>query len=210
MPIADRARVWQHSWGPAHRPSHDLGGTMTRCTELPRHLLSALAVLSALMMTACAEPADPGPKPSSAPPVTQAPAPLAESLTKYGGLRAELIAALEQKLPGISWTLKEPAYLTKLKDGTCVLGTGTMVSSADVVEPSHRFADIFSVSDPILERYGFEPFGGTDAVPGGWVMARSSDGAGALVSIESKSPAYLRIAAPVDSPTCDPAELPQG
>ena len=183
---------------------------MTRCRRLPRHTLPAVVALTALLMTACAEPQDPSRKPSSAPPVTQDPAPLAESLTKYGGLRAELIAALEQKLPGISWSVKEPAYLTKLKDGTCVLGIETMVSSADVVEPSHRFTDIFSVSDSILERYGFEAFGGTDAVPGGWVVTRSSDAVGATVSIESKSPAYLRIAAPVDSPTCDSAELPQG
>lgn len=183
---------------------------MTRRTALPRHLLPAVVALSTLMMTACAEPEDPSRKPSSAPPVTQTPAPLAESLTKYGGLRAELITALEQKMPGISWTVKEPAYLTKLKDGSCVLGVETMASSADVVGPSHRFADIFSVSDPILGKYGFEPFGGTDAVPGGWVMARSSDGVGATVTIKSKSPAYLQITAPVDSPICDPAELPQG
>ena len=183
---------------------------MARLTAARRHLLSCALALGTLLTAGCTGPETPSPKTSSAPPVMQAPAPLAESLTKYQGLRAELITALEQKLPGISWTVNEPAYLTKLKDGSCILGTETMVSSADVVEPSHRFADIFSVGDPILAKHGFEAFGGTDPVPGGWVVARSSDAAGAIVTIESKSPAYLYITAPVHSETCDPAELPQG
>ncbi|MGF9649501.1 hypothetical protein AAIH32_16130 [Pseudarthrobacter oxydans] len=131
-----------------------------------------------------------------------------ESFTKYGALRTELIAALEQKMPDISWTVKQPAYLSKLDDGTCILGTETTVSSADVVQPSHAFADIFSAGDPVLAKYGFPAFGGTDPTPGGWTVTRSMDAAGAILSIESKSPAYLRITAPVDSETCGPAELP--
>ncbi|MGF9646963.1 hypothetical protein AAIH32_03260 [Pseudarthrobacter oxydans] len=131
-----------------------------------------------------------------------------ESFTKYGALRTELIAALEQEIPDISWTVKQPAYLSKLDDGRCILGTETMVSGADVVQPSDSFADIFSAGDPVLAKYGFPAFEGTDPTPGGWTVARSMDAAGAILSIESKSPAYLRITAPVDSATCDPADLP--
>ncbi|WP_457948843.1 hypothetical protein ACTAQI_00720 [Pseudarthrobacter sp. alpha12b] len=176
--------------------------------EPQRPLLAVVLVLGALIVAACAGPDRPATKTSSAPPVTESPAPLGESFTKYEGLRVELIAALEQKLPGISWTVEQPATLARLADGRCMFYPQTMKSSADVVEPSHRFADIFSAADPILARYGFPPFGGTDAVPGGWTVARSTDPAGATLSVESKSPAYLRISAPVDSATCDPAELP--
>ncbi len=84
----------------------------------------------------------------------------------------------------------------------------TMKSSADVVEPSNQFADIFAAGDPVLTQHGFPAFDGTDAVPGGWVVARSTDAAGATLTIESKSPAYLRISVPVDSPTCSTDEIP--
>ncbi|MEW1950942.1 hypothetical protein AB0280_17035 [Pseudarthrobacter sp902506025] len=71
-----------------------------------------------------------GPKPEYKHPPSRKSRAAAESLVRYGGgLRAELITVLEQKLPGISWSAKEQAYLTKLKDGTCILGTETMLSS---------------------------------------------------------------------------------
>ena len=67
---------------------------------------------------------------------------------------------------------------------------------------------IFAVGDPVLKRPGFPAFEGTDAVPGGWVVTRSTDAAGATLTIESKSPAYLRISVPVDFPMCSANEIP--
>lgn len=180
------------------------------CRATPRqYRLALVVVLGSLVSAACAGPKHPVPEKNSEPPVTESPAPVAQSFARYDGLRAELIAALEQQLPGISWTVHLPASVNKLADGRCFFETRTMVSSADVVEPSHRFADIFSAGDPVLAKYGFPAFGGTDPTPGGWTVARSANAAGAIVSIESKSPAYLYIGAPVDSATCDPAELPE-
>jgi hypothetical protein len=173
-----------------------------------QHLLAAALVLTTFCCSACAGPERPATKTTSAPPVTEAPVPVRESFTKYEALRTELIAALEQEMPSIGWTVKQPVYLTRLDDGRCILGTETIVSSVDVVQPSHSFADIFSAGDPVLAKYGFPAFGGTDPTPGGWTVTRSMDAAGAILSIESKSPAYLSITAPVDSETCDPAELP--
>jgi hypothetical protein len=133
---------------------------------------------------------------------------VAESFPKYDALRAEIVSALEQKMPDISWAEDEPATLARLKDGRCMLYPRTMKSNADIVEPSNHFADIFSAGDPVLAKHGFPTFGGTDPVPGGWVVTRSTDPAGATLTIESKSPAYLRLSVPVDSPTCDPKEIP--
>jgi hypothetical protein len=164
-------------------------------------------------MAGCTGTAPDGPtttKPSSAPPVTVAPAPVAESFAKYDSLRAGIIAALEEKMPDIGWTVDKPATLARLNDGRCMLYPQTMKSSADIVEPSHRFADVFSAGDPVLAQHGFPAFDGTDPVPGGWVVTRSTDPAGATLTIESKSPAFLRISVPVDSPTCDPKEIPAG
>jgi len=180
------------------------------CRETPlQYRLALVVVLGSLVSAACAGPKHPAPEKSSEPPVTESPAPVAQSFARYDGLRAELIAALEQQLPVIGWTVHRPASMDRVADGTCVFATMTMVSSADVVEPSHRFSDIFSAGDPVLAKYGFPAFGGTDPTPGGWTVARSANAAGAVVSIESKSPAYLDIVAPVDSAACDPAELPQ-
>ncbi|TAP44592.1 hypothetical protein EYS21_08835 [Arthrobacter sp. S39] len=169
---------------------------------------AALMILGTTLMAGCTAPEEPKAVTSSAPPVTVAPAPVAESFPEYDALRAELIAALEAKMPDISWTMDKPATLATLKDGRCMLYPQTMKSSADVVEPSNQFADIFAAGDPVLTRHGFPPFDGTDAVPGGWVVARSTDAAGATLTIESKSPAYLRISVPVDSPTCSADEIP--
>ena len=61
-----------------------------------------------------------------------------------------------------------------------------------------------------MKKHEFPAFDGTDAVPGGWLVTRSTDAAGATLTIESKSPAYLRISVPVDSPRCNKDELPPG
>ena len=172
--------------------------------------VAALMILGTALMAGCTAPEKPTVVASSAPPVTQAPAPVAESFPKYEALRAELVAALEAKMPDISWTIDKPATLATLKDGRCMLYPQSMKSSADVVGPSNQFADIFAAGDPVLKQHGFPAFDGTDAVPGGWVVARSTDAAGATLTIESKSPAYLRISVPVDSPACNADELPSG
>lgn len=119
---------------------------------------------------------------------TQSPATVAESFAKYDAVRAELIAVLEAKMPGISWSVDKPATLVRSEDGGCILNPQTMKSNADVVALSNRFADIFAAGDPVLAKHGFPAFGGTDPVPGGWVVARSTDSAGATLSIESKEP----------------------
>lgn len=178
--------------------------------QLSPRTAAALMILGATLLAGCTVPEEPATVTSSAPPVTEAPAPVAESFRKYDALRSELIAALETKMPGISWTVERPATLATLDDGTCMLYPATMKSSADVVEPSHRFTDIFAAGDPVLKRHGFPAFDGTDPVPGGWMVTRSADAAGATLTIESKSPAYLRLSVPVDSPTCSAGEIPPG
>ncbi len=181
-----------------------------RRTALVQLALPA-ALIGVVALAGCAATPDgPTRKPSSAPPVTASPAPVAESFTKYDALRAELVAALEQKLPGITWNVDNPARLAKSSDGSCILQPASMKSSADIVEPSNHFKEVFTAGNPVLGKHGFPAFGGTDDVPGGWVVARSTDGSGATVSIESKSPAYLRISVPVDSATCDSKEIPAG
>ncbi|WP_160667355.1 hypothetical protein [Pseudarthrobacter sp. ATCC 49987] len=177
-------------------------------SHLSSGVRTVFLILVATLMAGCTAPQQPPVATSSAPPATQAPAPVAESFAKYEALRAEMIAALEAKMPDISWTVDKPATLAASKDGRCLLTPQTMKSSADVVEPSNHFADIFAAGDPVLARHGFPAFGGTDAVPGGWVVARSTDADGATLTIESKSPAYLRISVPVDSPTCNADEIP--
>jgi hypothetical protein len=188
------------------------GGNMGRRTKPqgPPRVLAGLLVLGTTVMAGCTGAAPDGPttKPSSAPPVTVAPAPVAESFPKYDALRAGIIAALEEKMPDISWTVDEPATLARLKDGRCMLYPQTLKSNADIVQPSNHFADVFTAVDPILKQHGFPALDGTDPVPGGWVVTRSTDPAGATLTIESKSPAYLRISVPVDSPNCDPKEIP--
>ncbi|MET4539467.1 hypothetical protein ABIE37_001239 [Arthrobacter bambusae] len=172
----------------------------------------ALAAAIALLATAGCSSTPDGPtrEPSSAPPVTAEPAPLAESVAKYDALRADLVAALEAKMPAITWAVDDDASVTQTKDGTCIFHPQTMKSSADIVEPSRNFEEVFAAADPILKKHGFPAFAGTDPVPGGWVVTRSTDATGATVTIRSKSPAYLDVTAPVQSESCDDSELPQG
>ncbi|MGP0223327.1 hypothetical protein [Paenarthrobacter sp. NCHU4564] len=148
--------------------------------------------------------------PSSAPPITASPEPVAQSLAKYDSLRSDLVAALEKKLPGITWSVEKQATLSRTDDGRCILRPASMKSSADIVKPSNAFEDVFAVADPILAQNGFPSFGGTDPTPGGWVVTRSTNASGATVTIQSKNPAYLRLTVPVASPSCDPNELPTG
>ncbi|WP_458108529.1 hypothetical protein M1D51_03380 [Arthrobacter sp. R3-55] len=172
----------------------------------------ALAAALALMATAgCGNTPDgPNREPSSAPPVTASPAPVAESVAKYDALRADLVAALEKQMPDITWSVDEDASVTQTKDGTCVFHPQTMKSSADIVKPSRNFEEVFAAADPILQQHGFPAFDGTDPTPGGWVVTRSTDAAGATVTIRSKFPAYLDITAPVQTESCDASEIPQG
>lgn len=155
-------------------------------------------------------PDEPKREPSQAPPVTADAAPVAESVAKYNALTTELVAALEAKMPDITWTVDDPARLSRTKDGRCMLSLRSMKSSADIVEPSSHFEDVFAAADPVLTKHEFPAFDGTDPVAGGWVVTRSTDGSGATVTIESKSPAYIRISVPVTSQNCDSNEIPQG
>jgi hypothetical protein len=173
--------------------------------------LAAAALTMATVAAGCSSTPDgPTREPSSAPAITASPAPLAESTAKYDALRAELIEALEKQMPDITWAVDDPASVTRSKDGKCVFHPQTMKSSADIVEPSRNFEEVFAAADPILKKHGFPAFDGTDRVPGGWVVTRSSDGVGATVTIESKSPAYLRLTVPVDSESCDNNATPKG
>jgi hypothetical protein len=182
-----------------------------RTNRLRQHSLATLLVLGTTVAVGCTAPEGPATDPSSAPPVTASAAPVAESFPNYDAVRAEIVAALEEKMPDIRWTVDEPATLARVKDGRCMPYPQTMKSSnVDVVQPSNQFADIFSAGDPVLAQHGFPAFDGTDTVAGGWVVARSTDAAGATLTIESKSPAFLRISVPVDSPACDPNEIPAG
>ncbi|UKA49276.1 hypothetical protein LFT48_17845 [Arthrobacter sp. FW305-123] len=172
-------------------------------------LAAALAVAS--VAAGCSDTPDgPQREPSQPPAVTSEPASVPESAAKYNALTTELVAALEAKMPDITWTVDDPARLSRAQDGRCILAPRSMKSSADIVEPSKHFEDVFAVADPVLEKHGFPAFDGTDPVPGGWVVTRSTDATGATVTIESKSPAYLRMTVPVQSDTCDSNEIPQG
>jgi len=178
-----------------------------RLHRKPWALAAALVVMTAGCSTA---PDEPKRKPSQAPPITAEPASVAESAAKYNALTAQLVAALEAKMPDITWTVDDPARLSRAQDGRCILTPRSMKSSADIVEPSKHFDDVLAASDPVLEKHGFPAFDGTDPVPGGWVVTRSTDAAGATVTIESKSPAYVRMTVPVKSDTCDSNEIPHG
>ncbi|MFI2564162.1 hypothetical protein [Paenarthrobacter sp. NPDC018779] len=168
-------------------------------------------VLTSVTLAGCTAATDgPTRTPSSAPPITAGPEPVDQSLAKYDSLRADLIAALEEKLSGITWSVDKGASLAKSTDGRCILQIASMKSSADIVKASNNFEDVFAAGDPVLAQHGFPAFGGTDDVPGGWVVARSTNGSGSTVTIESKSPAYLSVTVPVDSPNCDSAEIPAG
>ncbi|MBT2586703.1 hypothetical protein J7I86_12820 [Arthrobacter sp. ISL-95] len=172
-------------------------------------LVAALAVVT--VAAGCSSTPD-GPKrePSKAPPVTSEPAPVAESASKYNALTADLVAAMEAKMPDITWAVDDPARLNRTQDGRCMLSPRSMKSSADIVEPSKHFKDVFAVTDPVLEKHGFPAFDGIDPVPGGWVVTRSTDAAGATVTIQSKFPANLDVIVPVKSENCDTNEIPQG
>jgi hypothetical protein len=135
---------------------------------------------------------------------------VAESFAKYDAVRADVVAALEKKLPGISWNVDSPATMQRLRDGTCILSLADMKSPKDIVEPSRGFEDVFAAADPVLVKHGFEAFGGTDKVPGGWTVASSRDGAGAALRVESKGMAYVRLHVPVTSADCSPKEIPAG
>ncbi|MGG5173895.1 hypothetical protein ACQQCD_02585 [Pseudarthrobacter sp. J1763] len=176
--------------------------------------MAVLAVVS-FALTACSPAESPTPAGTSSGASTSSgtavppSASVAEAFPKYDALRTELVAALEKEMPGITWSVFSAASLAKVDDGRCILQPAVMKSSADIVEPSHRFEDVFAVGDPILAEHGFPAFGGLDDVPGGWIVTRSQDAAGATVSIESKFPATLTISVPVKSAKCDPSEIPK-
>ncbi len=111
-------------------------------------------------------------------------------------------------MPGITWSVDGPASMSVTGDGRCMLSPQSMKSSADIVDPSRNFEDLFAAADPVLEKHGFPAFDGTDPVPGGWVVTRSTDAVGATVSVRSKFPAYLEVTVPVKSESCDPKEIP--
>ncbi|WP_120522445.1 hypothetical protein [Arthrobacter celericrescens] len=197
--------------GPRNRTRRD-SGQQLRVRRRNRLLLSAaLPLLGAQALAACSAPPAPEP-PGTGPsgtPEAGTHAPVAESFAKYDAVRNDVVAALEKKLPGVTWSVHSPATMQRLSDGTCMLFLEEMESTKDIVEPSKHFQEVFSAADPVLEKHGFEAFGGTDPVPGGWVVAKSTDPAGATLRVESKGTAYVRLGVPVDSTGCDPTEIPR-
>jgi|GEM_PF-3311182 len=168
-------------------------------------LSAALPLLGAQALAACS--AAPAPEPSGTLEAGTH-ASVAESFAKYDPVRTDVVAALEKKLPGITWDVHSPATMQRKQDGTCMLYLAEMKSAKDIVEPSRKFRDVFTAADPVLEKHGFAAFGGTDRVPGGWMVTSSTDAAGATLRVESKGMAYVRMGVPVDSTGCDPKEIP--
>ena len=171
-------------------------------------LSAALPLLGAQALAACTAAGTPQPSGTGSP-AGGGHAPVAESFAKYDSVRADVVTALEKKLPGISWTVHSPATMGLRNDGSCVLVLTEMESDKDIVKASNGFRKVFAAANPVLERHGFESFGGTDKVPGGWTVASTSDAAGAKLRVESKGTAYVRLHVPVDSPGCDPKEIPR-
>ena len=194
-------RIRVNRVGP-NRPGHNRVRRRSRLA-----LSAAVPLLGAQVLAACSAPATPEP---SGPSVAGTHAPVAESFAKYDAVRTDVVAALEKKLPGIRWNVHSPATMQRRQDGTCMLYLAEMESARDIVEPSKRFHDVFAAADPVLKKHGFAAFGGTDPVPGGWVVAKSTNAAGATLRVESKGTAYVRLGVPVESAGCDPKEIPKG
>ncbi len=169
---------------------------------------ATLSLLGTAPLAACTGPAAPQPSGSPSASSPAGAGPVAESFAKYEAVRTDVVAALEKKLPGISWNVDSPATMQRRSDGTCMLFLAKMKSPRDIVEPSKKFHDVFAAADPVLAKHGFEAFGGTDKVPGGWLVASSKDDAGAALRIESKGMAYVRLSVPVTSADCSPTEIP--
>jgi hypothetical protein len=173
-------------------------------------LAVALSLAGAAAVAGCSpESVQPGGPVSTMPPVGGA-GPVDRSFAKYDAVRTDVVAALEKKLPGIDWAVDSPATMQRKKDGSCILYLADMKSPEDIVEPSKKFQAVFDAVDPVLAKHGFEAFGGTDDVPGGWMVASSTDDAGASLRIESKGMAYVRLHVPVNSADCNPKEIPAG
>ncbi|MET3367524.1 UNVERIFIED_CONTAM: hypothetical protein ABIE34_000750 [Jeotgalibacillus campisalis] len=184
---------------------------MNRCmlrTSARPFAVAVALVTGSVGAAGCSAPGETTREPSKAPPITSEPAPVPESIARYDALTKELVAALETKMPGITWSVDGPASMSLTGDGRCMLSPQSMKSSADIVDPSRNFEDLFAAADPVLEKHGFPAFDGTDPVPGGWVVTRSTDAVGATLSVRSKFPAYLEVTVPVKSESCDPKEIP--
>lgn len=153
--------------------------------------------------------AAPQPSPGSAS-VSAGAGPIDTSFAKYDAVRTDVVAALEKEMPAITWTVSAPATVQRKKDGGCILHLADMKSPVDIVEPSKKFRAVFDAADPVLKKHGFQAFGGTDKVPGGWMVASSTDGAGASLRVESKGVAYVRLHVPVTSASCSPKDIPKG
>ncbi|OFI37094.1 hypothetical protein BIU82_08260 [Arthrobacter sp. SW1] len=172
-------------------------------------LAAALSLTVAAAVAGCTGEAPPPAGTGSTPPAV-APSSVDKSFAKYDAVRTDVVAALEEKLPGISWSVDSPATMQRKNEGRCILYLADMKSPQDIVEPSKKFQAVFDAVDPVLAKHGFEAFGGTDKVPGGWMVASSTDSAGASLRIESKGMAYVRLHVPVNSEDCDPKEIPAG
>ena len=141
--------------------------------QLSSGVWAALMVLGTTLIAGCTASQQPTEVTSSAAaPVTEAPAPVAESFAKYDALRAELITALEATMPDISWTVDKPATLAMLKDGRCMLHPKTMKSSADVVEPSTSSLTFTPLATPFWSTTDSLPSTERTQFPGaGWLPA---------------------------------------
>lgn len=178
-----------------------------------RRWIGATAVAILLVVGGCSEPPPgpigPIPKPSPEPVSVVPTMSPAQAYDRYQALLDEIHLALETEYPDIQWrTLRADPELTLQPDGRCILLLEPFTSSASIAAIGEGYEALRPALDPILESYGFTPLSQTQSINAD-VFVISIDTEGAEFSLNSDGGGYThyRLDVPVDSATCDEAEL---
>ncbi|MFB2584442.1 hypothetical protein [Herbiconiux liukaitaii] len=126
------------------------------------------------------------------------------ALDVYPGVAAQVIDALAEAYPEVTWTPPEEreSRVVSTDDEGCVLLVGPIGGTPSLLGEAGSWSRIAETVAPVLESNDFAPIEGEDELEGGWTGVRTTDETGAVLRLYDKGGVELTLRVRVTDPTC--------
>jgi hypothetical protein len=123
------------------------------------------------------------------------------AIAHYGSVSSDLVDAFRDAYPAVAW---DTSGTTRPSDasGSCRLHLATWASDPSLVESAGDWDAVRDLAARVLEDHGFGALSQPEDRAGGWRVASSSDGSGAVVELSDKGETKVQLRVPLPDGEC--------
>jgi predicted lipoprotein len=129
------------------------------------------------------------------------PVDLDAAIAHYGSGSSDLVEAFQDAYPAVSW---DTSGTTRPSDasGSCRLHVATWASDPSLVESAGDWNAVRDLAADVLQSHGFGDLSQPEDRAGGWQVASSTDGSGAVVELSDKGETKVQLRVPLPDDEC--------